>query len=52
MHFKTASLNFPVKPVEDFLSQAGKHERPGRSEIEITNATLGSQRIIVLEHAL
>jgi L-ascorbate metabolism protein UlaG (beta-lactamase superfamily) len=52
MHFKTESINFPVKPVEDFLSLAGKHERPGKSEIEIKKEDLGGQRIIVLEHAL
>lgn len=52
MHFKTDRLNFPIKPVEDFLSLAGKHERPGGSEIEITKAALGRERIIVLEHAL
>jgi len=52
MHFKTKSLNFPVKQVEDFLSLAGKHERPGASEIEIKQAGLGGQRVVVLEHAL
>jgi L-ascorbate metabolism protein UlaG (beta-lactamase superfamily) len=52
MHFKTPSLNFPIKPVEDFLSLADKHERPGRSEIEIKRENLSGQRIIVLEHAL
>ena len=52
MHFKTESLNFPVKPVEDFLSLAGNHERPGNSEIEIKKENLCGERIVVLEHAL
>jgi L-ascorbate metabolism protein UlaG (beta-lactamase superfamily) len=52
MHFKTESLNFPVKPVEDFLSLMGKHERPGTNEVEIKAESLGEQRVIVLEHAL
>jgi L-ascorbate metabolism protein UlaG (beta-lactamase superfamily) len=52
MHFKTGKLNFPIKPVEDFLSLAGKHERPGKSEVEIRKDGLTGQRIIVLEHAL
>jgi L-ascorbate metabolism protein UlaG (beta-lactamase superfamily) len=52
MHFKTECLNFPVKPVEDFLSLAGKHERPGSCEIEVKKESLGGQRVVVLEHAL
>jgi len=52
MHYKTPSVNFPIKPVEDFLSLAGKHEMPGKSEIEIGKEDLGKQRIVVLEHAL
>lgn len=52
MHFKTEVLGFQIKPVEDFLSLAGDHERPGTSEIEIKPADLKSKKIIVLEHAL
>ncbi|MFH1312237.1 MAG: MBL fold metallo-hydrolase [Candidatus Eisenbacteria bacterium] len=52
MHFKTESLGFPIEPVDNFLSLAGKHERPGTSEIEITKDDLGARRIIVLEHEL
>ena len=52
MHFKTESLGFPIEPVENFLSLAGEHEKPGTSEIEITRESLGSKRIIVLEHEL
>jgi L-ascorbate metabolism protein UlaG (beta-lactamase superfamily) len=52
MHFKTPFLSFPIKQAEDFLSLAGKHERPGKSEVEIKQENLSGQRIIVLEHAL
>jgi L-ascorbate metabolism protein UlaG (beta-lactamase superfamily) len=52
MHFKTDSLGFPIKPAEDFLSLAGEYEEPGVSEVDISKADLGSQRIILLEHAL
>jgi L-ascorbate metabolism protein UlaG (beta-lactamase superfamily) len=52
MHFKTGSIGFPIKPVEDFVSLAGEHERPGTSEIEITKDNLGGRRIVVLEHQL
>lgn len=52
MHYKTSVLGFPIKPVEDFLSLAGKYERPGKSEIEIKPEDLKSKKIIVLEHAL
>jgi len=52
MHFKTPALNFPIKQVEDFLSLAGKHERPGKSEIEIKQENLSGQRVILLEPAL
>ena len=52
MHFKTDSLGFPIKPVEDFLSLAGESERPGATEIEIKKDQLGGARIIVLDHEL
>jgi L-ascorbate metabolism protein UlaG (beta-lactamase superfamily) len=52
MHYKTDVLDFPIAPVEDFLSLAGAHERAGASEIEINKDDLGSRRIIVLEHEL
>jgi L-ascorbate metabolism protein UlaG (beta-lactamase superfamily) len=52
MHFKTDVLNFPIKPVEDFLSLAGDTERPGTTEIEIDKDSMGSGRVIVLDHEL
>ena len=52
MHYKTESLGFPIKPVEDFLSLAGDFERIQASEAEIKKESLGSRRIIVLEPEL
>jgi L-ascorbate metabolism protein UlaG (beta-lactamase superfamily) len=52
MHYKTEVLDFPIAPVDDFLSLAGAHERTGSSEIAVTRENLGSERILVLEHAL
>jgi L-ascorbate metabolism protein UlaG (beta-lactamase superfamily) len=52
MHFKTQSLDFPIKPVEDFLSLAGDYENAGTTEIEIGKDDLGGRRIVVLDHEL
>jgi L-ascorbate metabolism protein UlaG (beta-lactamase superfamily) len=52
MHFKTESLGFPIKPVEDFLSLAGEHEKAGTTEIEISKEGLGGRRVVILEHEL
>lgn len=52
MHFKTEALGFPIKPVEDFLSLAGDHERPGSTEMEVKKEDLEGRRIVVLEHEL
>jgi L-ascorbate metabolism protein UlaG (beta-lactamase superfamily) len=52
MHFKTDVLGFPIKPVEDFLSLAGENERAGTTEIEIDKDSMGSGRIVVLDHEL
>jgi L-ascorbate metabolism protein UlaG (beta-lactamase superfamily) len=52
MHYKTDSLAFPIKPVEDFLSLAGEHEKPGATGIEVKKEDLAGKRIVVLEHEL
>ncbi len=52
MHYKTDVLDFPIAPVEDFLSLAGDHEAAGTCEIELTRDDLGQKRIVVLEHQL
>ncbi len=52
MHYKTDALNFPIAPVEDFLSLAGGHETAGKHEIELVKGDLGSKRTVVLEHEL
>jgi L-ascorbate metabolism protein UlaG (beta-lactamase superfamily) len=52
MHFKTESLEFPIKPVEDFLSLAGDYHKTGSTEMDIGKDDLGGRRIVVLEHEL
>jgi L-ascorbate metabolism protein UlaG (beta-lactamase superfamily) len=52
MHYKTDVLDFPIKPVEDFLSLAGEHRKAGGTEIEITKDDLGRGAVVVLEHQL
>jgi L-ascorbate metabolism protein UlaG (beta-lactamase superfamily) len=52
MHFKTESLGFPIKPVEDFLSLAGDYDKAGTTELEVKKEDLAGRRIIVLEHEL
>jgi L-ascorbate metabolism protein UlaG (beta-lactamase superfamily) len=52
MHYKTEVLNFPIAPVEDFLSLAGDHDRADTYEVEISKDDLSSKRILVLEHEL
>lgn len=52
MHYKTESLDFPIAPVEDFLSLAGDHDTADTYEIELTEDDMGSKRIQVLEHEL
>lgn len=52
MHFKTESLEFPIKPVEDFLSLAGDYDKTGSTEMQIGKDDLGGRRIVVLEHEM
>jgi L-ascorbate metabolism protein UlaG (beta-lactamase superfamily) len=52
MHYKTEVLDFPIAPVEDFLSLAGDHDRTDAYEIELTRDDMGSKRIQVLGHEL
>jgi L-ascorbate metabolism protein UlaG (beta-lactamase superfamily) len=54
MHYKTPKINLKIQPLERFLEvQPGVPvERPGRSWIDLTRATLPDRRrIVVLEHA-
>ena len=54
MHFKTPRINLVIQPLERFLEIVGGTpvERRKTSSIEITRATLPTQRtIVVLEHA-
>ena len=53
MHFKTDKVDFPIRPVDDFIELVDDAERNGGSEIEITKKTLsGTGKVIVLEPAL
>ena len=52
MHYKTDALNFPIAPVEDFLSLAGDHEKLDTYEFELGESDMSSKRILVLEHEL
>lgn len=50
MHFKTEGVDFPIAPVDDFLSGRGKVVRPGESEVEVDAFSL-PEGILVLEPA-
>jgi len=53
MHYKTDKCNFPIAPVDDFLSGKENVRRLDTSEYETTREQLPDQReIIVLRHAL
>lgn len=53
MHYKTSKTNMPIVGVEEFLKGQGNVKRAGRSEVELTPATLpDAPTIVVLEHAL
>jgi L-ascorbate metabolism protein UlaG (beta-lactamase superfamily) len=53
MHFKTAKVDFPIGPVDDFIKDKPNVKRAGKSEIEINKAGLPAEReIVVLEPAL
>jgi L-ascorbate metabolism protein UlaG (beta-lactamase superfamily) len=50
MHFKTEGADFPIAPVDDFLSGRKGVQRPGGSEVELSVADL-PEGILVLEPA-
>ncbi len=50
MHYKTASINFPIAPVDDFVKLASSAGRSSVSEKEITPESLpGQTEVLVLE---
>jgi hypothetical protein len=50
MHFKTPKVDFPIAPVDNFLTGKNNVERVNASEIEITKQSLPEKaKIIVLE---
>lgn len=54
MHYRTPFLNrdaFPaLEPLDNFLRQAGKVQRPGEGSVELTAATPGAGEVIALPH--
>lgn len=53
MHYKTEKCGFPIAPLEDFLKEKPKPNRPGGSEATFQKSTLPQKmEIVVLEHAL
>ncbi|MDR3632712.1 MAG: MBL fold metallo-hydrolase [Isosphaeraceae bacterium] len=54
MHYKTPKINLNIQPVERFLDVLPEDpvDRPGRSDYEVTRASLPDRRrIVVLDHA-
>ena len=54
MHYKPPKINLNIAPIERFLGLFPEVpvDRPGRSSLEVTRATLpASRRIVVLDHA-
>ncbi|MBI3948616.1 MAG: MBL fold metallo-hydrolase [Armatimonadetes bacterium] len=53
MHYKTAGVDFPIGPVEDFLAGKANVRRIGGSDLEVTKDSLPLEpEIVVLEPAL
>ena len=50
MHFKTAGVDFPIAPVDDFLESRQNVTRDGSSEVELAGGSLPSG-ILVLDPA-
>ena len=50
MHFKTDGVDFPIAPVDDFLSGRKGVVREGASEVEVTASSL-PEGVLVLEPA-
>ncbi|MGB9880871.1 MAG: MBL fold metallo-hydrolase, partial [Anaerolineae bacterium] len=52
MHYKTELVDFPIAKVDDFLAAQPKVERKNSPTVELTQATLPSERLVmVLPHA-
>jgi L-ascorbate metabolism protein UlaG (beta-lactamase superfamily) len=53
MHFKNSKTDYPITPVEDFVSRKSNVRRPGSTEIELTKDNLPAKpEILVLEPSL
>lgn len=52
MHYKTEKIDFPIEPVDPFLTTQRKVERKDSPTLEVTKATLPAERVtIVLPYA-
>jgi L-ascorbate metabolism protein UlaG (beta-lactamase superfamily) len=52
MHYKTDKIDFPIATADPFLATQAVVERPDSSVLEVTKATLPSERVtIVLPHS-
>ncbi|MGB9586848.1 MAG: MBL fold metallo-hydrolase [Armatimonadota bacterium] len=53
MHYKTEKVEFPIRPVDDFLRGKSNVRRLNSSELELTREMLPDEmEIIVLKHAM
>ena len=53
MHYKTEKVEFPIRPVDDFLKGKTNVRQLNSSEFELTRETLPDQcEIVVLKHAM
>ena len=52
MHFKTEKCSFPISGVEEFTKNKSNCKKTGKSEVEVTEASLPQNEIWVLNHAL
>lgn len=48
MHYKTGKVDFPIGPVEPFLATQAKVERESQATIELSRASLPSERTTIL----
>jgi len=52
MHFKTEKCGFPITGAEEFMRDKPNCKNVGKSEVDITGASLPQSEIWVLNHAL
>ena len=50
MHYKTDVLNFPIKPIEEYLKLSDYHSHHNSNQIELTDDDFVSNRTITLNY--